>query len=190
MCAPLRNAGIAFQTIAAAAALALLPSGCDEPESNAKAQALQVEEVAAYWAVRGKDREGTNYIHPVVRFRIKNGFPEEVSYVQAMAVFKRETFPDEPWGSDYLYSISERPIPSGGASEFLTLRSDTNFVSKDSPETMFQNEKWEQVLVEIFLRVGPSSWTKALAMEVPKRIGAPGLEKFLGPAVEPSPPDR
>lgn len=154
------------------------------------AQALKLEDVAAYWAVRGKDQEQNNYIHPVVRFRIKNSFPEEVGYVQAMAVFKRETFPDEPWGSDFLYSISEKPIPSGGASEFLTLRSDTNFISKDSPDEMFQNAKWEQVLVEIFLRVGPSAWTKALALEVPKHIGAPGLEKFLGPSVEPSAPAR
>ena len=186
----LRNARIAFQTIAGAAAAALLLPACEEAASNAKVRALQVEDVSAYWAVRGKDREQNNYIHPVVRFRIKNSFPEGVSYIQAMAVFKRASFPDEPWGSDFLHSISDKPIPSGGATEFLTLRSDTNFVSKDSPEEMFQNEKWEQVLVEIFLRVGPSTWTPVLDMEVPKHIGAPGLEKFLEPAVEPSSPPR
>jgi hypothetical protein len=186
----LRNARLAFQTIASAAAVALVLPACEEAESNAKVQALQVVDVAAYWAVRGKDQEQNNYIHPVVRFRIQNGFSEEVSYVQAMAVFKRETFPDEPWGNDFLYSISDKPIPPGGATEFLTLRSDTNFISKDSPEKMFQNEKWEQVLVEIFLRVGPSVWTPVLDLEVPKHIGAPGLEKFLEPAVEPSAPPR
>jgi hypothetical protein len=183
----LRSARIAARTIAGAAVLALL-SGCVETESNAKVQALQLEDVAAYWAVRGKDQEQNNYIHPVVRFRIKNGFPEEVSYIQAMAVFKRENFPDEPWGSAFLHSISDQPLPAGGASEVLVLRADTNFVSKDSPEQMFQNEKWEQVLVQIFLRVGPSVWTPVVALEVPKHIGAPGLEKFLEPAVETSTP--
>ena len=115
--------------------------GCGEAESEAKAQALELEEVAAYWAVRGKDREENNYIHPVVRFRIKNTGAREVGYIQAMAVFKREMLPDEPWGNDFLYSISEKPLAPGTRSEILTLRSDTNFVSKDAPERMFQSDK-------------------------------------------------
>ncbi len=161
--------------------------GCGEAESEAKAQALELEEVAAYWAVRGKDREENNYIHPVVRFRIKNTGAREVGYIQAMAVFKREMLPDEPWGNDFLYSISEKPLAPGTRSEILTLRSDTNFVSKDAPERMFQSAKWEKVTVSVFLRVGPSSWKPVLSLEVPKQIGAPGLEKFLEPAPETEP---
>jgi hypothetical protein len=191
LAAPLDPRGrIAWRAIVIAASVALLLPGCDEPESNAKVQALELEDVVAYWAVRGKDREQNNYIHPVIRFRIKNSFPEEVDYIQAMAVFKRETFPDEPWGNDFLHSISDKPLPAGGASEVLTLRSDTNFISKDSPEGMFQNDKWEQVLVEVFLRVGPSLWTPVLAMEVPQHIGAPGLEKYLDAPVPQTAPAR
>ena len=48
-----------------------------------------------------------------------------------------------------------RPVAS------ITMRSDSNFVSKDEPEQMFHNDKWEQVHVEVFLRVGPSSWRLA-----------------------------
>jgi hypothetical protein len=165
-------------------------SGCGEDESEAKANSLELEDVSAYWAVRGQDREQNNYIHPVIRFRIKNNGTEEAGYIQAMAVFKRETFPDEPWGNDFLYSISETPLAPGGRSDVLTMRSDTNFVSKDAPEQMFQNEKWEKISVSVFLRVGPSSWKPALSLEVPKQIGAPGLEKFLEPETEgaPTPP--
>ena len=47
---------------------------------------------------------------------------------------------------------------------------------------MFLNEKWEEVRVEIFLRVGPSSWQILESRQVPKHFGAPGLEKFLEPA--------
>jgi len=161
--------------------LAAVSSGCNEAEGEAKAKALELEEVAAYWAVRGKDQEQNNYIHPVVRFRIKNTGPEEAGYIQAMAVFKRETLPDEPWGNDFLYSISEAPIAPGGLSGVVTMRSDTNFVSKDAPEQMFQSAKWEKISVSVFLRVGASSWKPVLSLDVPKQIGAPGLEKFLEP---------
>jgi hypothetical protein len=176
------------QFIAVTAIVVLSLSGCGEAESEARLEALELEDVAAYWAVRGKDAEENNYIHPVVRFRVRNGGAEAVGYVQAMAVFKRESFPEEPWGNAFLYSISEEAIPPGGASDVLTLRSDTNFVSKDAPERMFENEKWEEVRVELFLRVGSSSWRAAAELDVPKRIGAPGLEKFLEPGAESDPP--
>jgi len=170
--------------VAAAIAALLALSACDDADSEAKVGALELVDVVAYWAVRGKDREQNNYIHPVVRFRVKNTGAEEAGYIQAMAVFKRENFPDEPWGNDFLYSISETPIAPGAATDLLTMRADTNFVSKDEPEQMFQNEKWEKIDVSVFLRVGPSSWKPVLSLEVPKQIGAPGIEKFLEPEVE------
>ena len=148
------------------------------------AEALTLTDVAAYWAVRGKDSEQNSYINPVARFRIKNGSQVEAGYVQAMAVFKRESFPDEPWGTAFLYSISDEPISPGEESGLLTFRSDTYFISQDTPEQMFHNEQWERVFVEVFVRVGPSSWQSALELEVPKKIGAPGLEKFLQTAGE------
>jgi hypothetical protein len=177
-----------FPVLAAGLASLLSLFACGDAESEAKVGALELGEVSAYWAVRGKDREQNNYIHPVVRFRIKNAGSEEAGYIQAMAVFKRETFPDEPWGNDFLYSISEEPLAPGASSDVLTMRSDTNFVSKDTPEKMFQNEKWEKISVSIFLRVGPSSWKPVLSLDVPKQIGAPGIEKFLEPV--PAPPPR
>jgi len=164
--------------------LSAVSSGCDDAESEAKAAALELEDVNAYWAVRGKDREQNNYIHPVVRFRIKNSGTEEAGYIQAMAVFKRDAFPDDPWGNDFLYSVSATPLAPGTRSDLVTMRADTNFISKDAPERMFQNEKWEKISVSVFLRVGPSSWKPKLSLEVPKQIGAPGLERFLEPEAE------
>ena len=155
--------------------------GCGDAEKEAAAEALSVTDVSAYWSVRGQDEEKNNYIRPVVRFRVVNGGTSDVGYVQAMAVFKRSSFPDEGWGSDFLYTISEEPIAAGGQSDLVTMRCDSNFISKDPPEVMFQNAEWEDVLVEIFLRVGPSSWKLATDLSVTKRIGAPGLEKFLNP---------
>ena len=155
---------------------------CSDAKSEKILRALVLEDVAAYWAIQGQDDEKNNYIHPVIRFRVVNGSDQDLDYVQVMAVFKRENLPDEPWGNAFTYSISEEPIPPGDSSEPITLRSDTSFISKDSPQQMFLNEKWEEVEVEIFLRVGPSSWQILETRQVPKHFGAPGLEKFLEPA--------
>lgn len=164
-------------------------SSCTGAESEETLRALSLEDVAAYWAIQGRDQEQNNYIQPVVRFRVVNGAERDLDYVQAMAVFRRENLPDEPWGNAFTYSISEEPIPPGESSDLITLRSDASFVSKDAPEQMFQNEKWEEVEVEVFLRVGPSRWESFDEREVPKRIGAPGLEKFLESIEEPQTPD-
>lgn len=157
-------------------------SACSDEKSEEILRALVLEDVAAYWAVQGQDEENNNYMHPVVRFRVLNGSDQDLDYVQVMAVFKRENLPDEPWGSAFAYSISKEPIPPGDSSDTITLRSDTSFISKDSPEKMFLNKKWEEVEVDIVLRVGPSSWQILETRQVPKHIGAPGLEKFLDQA--------
>ncbi len=154
-------------------------SGCTDAEAEKKLDSLALDGAVAYWAVRGRDEEKNNYIRPVVRFRVKNRGERAVGYIQAMAVFKIESLPDEPWGNAFSYSISDAPIPAGGVSETVALRGDHNFISKDPPERMFENEKWEDVEVEVFLRVGPSSWRIVETLPVPRHLGAPGVEQFL-----------
>ena len=154
---------------------------CSDAEGEALLQSLRLKDFASYFVVIGKDEEGYNFIRPVVRFRVMNGGEQEVGYIQAMAVFKRELFPEESWGNAFTYSVSEEPIKPGEASDLVTLRSDKNVISKDAPEQMFVNEKWEEFTVEIFVRVSASRWAWFGQMQVPKKIGAPGLEKFLSP---------
>ncbi len=143
-------------------------------------QSLEAEDVVAYWSVYGKRNE-TNYIHPIVRFKVRNGGEVDASYIQTMAVFRLESNPDEAWGNDYLYAISGDPVAPGELSREITLKSDSTFYSKDGPAKMIENEMWEQVNVEVLLRVGSSSWKTVIKQDVPRRIGAPGLEKFLNP---------
>jgi hypothetical protein len=160
-------------------------SACGNGEEQA-IQSLGAEEVVAYWSVWGK--KGDNYhIHPIVRFQIRNNGESDVDYIQTMAVFRLEGSPEEPWGNAYEYSIAGDPIPPGGLSRVVTLRCDSTFFSKDQPRTMLENEQWEQVYVEIFLRVGSSKWQSVTKQEVPRRLGAPGVEKFLEPPEEPQP---
>jgi len=160
------------------------PLACSKEDA---VQGLEAVDVESYWTVRGKLEDET-YIRPIVRFRIHNRGANPVDYVQTMAVFRRESAPEESWGSAFEYSLSGDPVAPGGTSRLITLRSDSYYFSKQEPEQMFENEKWEQVTVEVFVKVGPSSWKSATKMEVPRQIGAPGLEKFLAPEEESAAP--
>lgn len=157
-------------------------SSCGMGE-QAVVEALEVTELVTYWSVEGK-RGDKNYIHPILRFRIRNGGEGPADYVQTLAVFRLESSPDDAWGNAYEYSIAGEAIAPGQVSKVITLRSDSTFFSKDEPKKMMENEEWEQVWVEIFLRVGSSDWIPVTKVEVPRRLGAPGVERFLEPPEE------
>jgi hypothetical protein len=169
-------------SVGAVAALAMSLGACGVGEQRA-VEALGVEELVGYWSVQGK-RGDNFYIHPVVRFQIRNNGESDVDYIQTMAVFRLEGSPDSAWGNAFEYSISGDPLPPGELSRMVTLRCDSTFYSKDEPRVMLENEHWEQVFAEIFLRVGSSKWKSVAKMEIPRRLGAPGVEKFLEPTEE------
>jgi len=156
------------------------PIACSNEEL---VQGLEAVDVESYWTVRGTFEDQV-YIRPIVRFRILNNGAEPVDYVQTMAVFRRQSAPEESWGSAFEYSLSGDPVAPGERSRLIMLRSDSYYYSSQDPQQMFENEKWEQVNVEVFVKVGPSSWKPVAEMEIPKQLGAPGLEKFLTPEEE------
>ena len=162
-------------------AVSMTAPGCVNQEDNEAAARMALNDLVAYWAVRGRDSEGNNYIRPAVRFRVENTNPEPVEYVQVMSVFRRESAPEEAWGTGYLHSVAEDPLAPGEASGEHTLRADSNYLSQGAPERMFENELWEDVEVEMFVRVGASSWISQGKTVALRRLGPPGVEKYLEP---------
>lgn len=156
-------------------------AGCVNERDNQIASRMELDELVAYWAVRGRDSEGNNYIRPAVRFRVKNTNPEPVEYVQVMSVFRRESAPEEAWGTGYIHSVAEEALAPGEATGEHTLRADSNYLSQGSPESMFENELWEDVEIEMFVRVGASSWVSQGKTTALRRLGPPGVEKYLEP---------
>lgn len=150
------------------------------------AKNLAMVEPAAYWSVRGKVEDKT-YIRPIVRFRIKNNGSQAAEYIQAMAVFRRESAPDQSWGNAFLHAVPGGAVAPAAVSEEVTLRADSNYYSTSEPEKMFENKEWEEVVVEVFLKVRSSQWISMGKVEVPRRLGAPGVEQFTSP---PPPPAR
>ncbi len=164
-----------------AGALAAGAAGCTDQDANVTAGRMELSDLVAYWAVRGQDSEGNNYIYPSVRFRLRNGSDEPVQYVQVMSVFRRESAPEEAWGTGYLHSVHEEALAPAEASAEHILRSDSNYLSQGTPERMFQNPLWEDVEVEVFVRVGASSWVSRGRTMALRRLGAPGVDKYLEP---------
>lgn len=153
--------------------------GCNAGDERA-VEGLEIDDVQAYWSVWGKKGDN-NYIHPVVRFKVRNNGESEADYIQTQAVFRRESKLEEAWGNAFEYAIAGDPVPPGGLSREITLKCDVTVYSTDPPRRMLENEQWQQVFVEVFLRVGSSHRKSVLKMEVPRRLGAPGVEKFLEP---------
>lgn len=157
-------------------------AGCGALDGDDElAKTLAIVEPTAYWSVLGKVGDN-NYIRPVVRFRVKNNGPEPLDYMQAMAVFRRESAPDQSWGNAFQHSVPGGAIAPAALSEEVTLRADASYFSKEEPEKMLGNKEWEQVMVEVFLKVRSSNWISLGKLEVPKRLGAPGIEQFTEPA--------
>ena len=186
--APMRFHRLLLSTGAVSAALLLAglatslgAPGCTDARDNEIAARMELSELVGYWAVRGRDSEGNNYIRPAVRFRVQNTNPEPVEYVQVMSVFRRESAPEEAWGTGYVHSVSEEALAPGEASGEHTLRADSNYLSQGTPESMFENELWEDVEIEMFVRVGASSWVSQGKTTALRRLGPPGVEKFLEP---------
>ncbi len=167
--------------LCAAVAAGFGSAGCTDADANVTAGQMELSDLVAYWAVRGQDSEGNNYIFPSVRFRLENASAEPVEYVQVMSVFRRESAPEEAWGTGYLHSVNDGPLAPAQASPEHILRADSNYLSQGSPQRMFENPLWEDVEVEVFVRVGASSWVSRGRTTALRRLGAPGVEKYLEP---------
>ncbi len=167
--------------LCAAVAAGFGSAGCNDADANETAGQMELSDLVAYWAVRGQDSEGNNYIFPSVRFRLENASAEPVEYVQVMSVFRRESAPEEAWGTGYLHSVNDGPLAPAEASPEHILRADSNYLSQGSPQRMFENPLWEDVEVEVFVRVGASSWVSRGRTIALRRLGAPGVEKYLEP---------
>lgn len=159
-----------------------LAAGCSGPDPRTR---FAVEELESWWAV-GSPQGATQFISPVVRFRLKNLTAEPSRSVQAQAIFRR-VGEDATWGSDWKQAASsDAPIPEGGAIS-VELRSDGRYNTTGNPESIFKHEEFREVRAEIFLREGSapwrsSKWTKVTELQVERRIGPQGEGVPTAPA--------
>jgi hypothetical protein len=146
----------------------LLAAGCTPPDPKAH---FEISAVETYWAVESP-RGDTQYIAPVVRFRLRNKTDKPSRSVQAQAVFRRMGEEDKSWGSDWReVAPSRKPIPPGGEL-FVELKSDGRYYTAGTPESMLEHESFRDAKADVFLREGSSAWTKMTDVLIDRRIGS------------------
>ncbi len=152
-------------------AVAVGAAACRAPDPNA---IVRVSDMETHWAVDSA-AGGTQYIAPVARFKVSNISGERQGSVQVTATFRRKGEESVTWGSDFR-QLSTRREPLVPLQVLpVVLKSDARYYSTGEPETMFAHEAFRDATVEVFVRVGSSSWTKVGAADVERRIGARGV---------------
>jgi hypothetical protein len=151
--------------------LAWLGAGCATPDPR---ELLELEGLETYWAIDAS-AGNTQYLAPVARFHLKNRGPEPLKHVQATATFKRRGDEGKAWGSDFLQVTAAGKQLAPGQRVLVVLKSDARYASAGSPESMFSHQLFKDARVEVFLRVGASSWAKLAEAEVERRIGTRSL---------------
>lgn len=170
-------------------AAALVVAGCATPDPQAL---LEVRGVETYWTV-DPSRGTTNYLAPAVRFEVVNRTAEPTRSIQATATFRRTNEPHLTWGSAW-----EQVTPAGqplapGESRLVLLKSDARYFSEGPPESFFAHEQFQDVKVEVFLRVGSSGWSQFSVVDVERRLGSRSVEPITSAPPDPelpTPPPR
>jgi len=167
----------------AASLLALLLWGCQTPDPQKE---LRLSDLETYWAI-DSSIGATQYISPVVRFRVKSLSAVPLRSVEATVAFKRKGEENLTWGTDWQrVTTSWRPFNMGavtpakplqpGQDALVVMKSDARYYSQGRPETMFNHAQFKDVKAVIFLKVGASSWSRFAEVEVERRIGSKSVE--------------
>jgi hypothetical protein len=158
----------------AAFVLLSLAAAC---RSHDPAKELAVSDVETYWIV-DSPQEGQNFVAPVVRFRLKNVGPATLGSVQARARFPAPD-QDQIWGSiQEQVSTWSRPLEAGREA-VVTVRSAGRYHAPAEPEDILRSPAFKDPRVEVFVRIGSSSWALLAEAPVTRRIGAPGVQDLV-----------
>jgi hypothetical protein len=164
------------RTVVVLAVVAGVGASCAQHDPASELEVLDIE---TYWIV-DSPREDQNFIAPAIRFRLRNKGAERLSSVQARARFPG-TAEEDPWGSiQQQVSYWKEPL-NPGDDRLVTIRSIGRYHAAADPEDMLRSPAFEDPRAEIFVRIGSSSWAKLAETTVERRIGAPGVEDFVGP---------
>lgn len=157
--------------LCAATALGLVLGACHTPDPKAE---LAIAAVETYWVVDSAVG-GTQYIAPAVRFEVKNKGTVPHGSIQATAAFRRKG-ETESWGSDWQEIVPAGKPLAPGATTLVVLRSDGRYYSSGTPESMFQHAQFKDAAVEVFLRLGSSSWVKFAGADVERQVGSKSVQ--------------
>lgn len=139
---------------------------------------LAVADFETYWAI-ARSVGDTHYLAPVVRFQIRAIGEAPLRSVQANATFRRQGEDGRDWGSAFQQLVVPRKPLEPGEPLLVVLTSDTHYYTNGAPEGIFGHEQFRDARVELFLRVGASSWVAFGEAAVERRIGARSVQDMV-----------
>jgi hypothetical protein len=141
-------------------------SACSAPDPR---QELEIRDLETYWAVDASVG-ATQYLAPVVRFRLLNKGQQRLRYVLASAAFRRKGQEAEEWGSASTVVTASKDLEAGRES-LVVMESNGRYFSTGTPQSMFEHKLFRDAHVEVFLRIGSSNPTKMGEADVERHIG-------------------
>lgn len=151
-------------------------SSCASPDPR---QEIEVSDVETYWAIDPSVGQ-TQYLAPAARFHVRNKGRAPLRYVEATATFRRKGEEGQTWGSDFKQLTPAGKPLAPGQQIVVFLKSDARYYSTGAPESMFEHKLFKDAKVEVYVRVGSSSWAKMADADVERRIGSRSAQS-VGP---------
>jgi hypothetical protein len=113
--------------------------------------------------------ERKNKLVPSITLKLRNKGTEPIRQVQVNAVFRR-VGEQEAWGEHFGWAVRGDPLPPGGTTPELVLRSQLGYTAEQARAQMLQNKEFVDAKVEIFLRQGSRPWAKLAEFPIARQL--------------------
>jgi len=130
---------------------------------------LEPHDIITGWYDAGIVEGGKNKLVPSISLKLRNKSAEPVRSIQINAIFKRVNEP-EMWGEHYGWAVQREPLPAGGSTKELVLRSGLGYTGEQPRMQMLQNREFVDAKVEIFLRQGSRVWAKLAEFQIDRQL--------------------
>jgi hypothetical protein len=130
---------------------------------------LEPLDVVTGWYDAGLVEGGLNKLVPSITLKLRNKSEEPVRSIQINAVFRR-VGEAEMWGEHFGWAIQRQPLPPGGTTNDLVLRSGLGYTGEQPRLQMLQNREFVDAKVEIFLRQGSRVWAKLAEFPIERQL--------------------
>ena len=130
---------------------------------------LEPTEVITGWYDAGIVEGNLNKLVPSISLKLHNKSDASVRSVQINAIFKRAN-EKEMWGEHFTWAVQGQPLPGGGSTKDIVLRSGLGYTGEQPRMQMLQNKEFVDAKVEIFLKQGSRVWAKLAEFPIERQL--------------------
>jgi hypothetical protein len=129
----------------------LLLSSCKGVSPEELKASLEIADVSSKWVAKTYQPWPPKLVLvPTISFRVRNISAKPINYLNFNAIFKsRDEL--ENMGDNFLAAIRKEPIPPGGTSDVITLKSNYGVEGKSLAQFK-DNPQWKPVICRLFVQ--------------------------------------